>query len=174
MSFDLHPIIDEEHWGLACRHIGSLYRPPDITIAPDGNPYLYRWHVIPRNRDANVYFHVQVASDPERPLHDHPWDNTSYILAGGYDELVEVNPYAQRQIFRRRPGDIVHRPAEQAHRLILPGDRRYTISLFVTGPTVRNWGFWIPDSRGRPVWIAHEQCTVNHPDGTSVFKEPNL
>jgi len=173
MSFDLHPIIDEEHWGLACRHIGSLYRPPDLVISPDGNPYLYRWHVIPRNLDANIYFHVQVASDPERPLHDHPWDNTSIILAGGYNEIVQT-PGAFRQVYTRRVGDIVHRPAEQAHRLVLPGHLKYTMTLFVTGPKVREWGFWCYDHRGRSVWVPQHQCIVNNPDGTSVFKEPDL
>lgn len=175
MSFDLHPIIAEEHWGLACRHIGSLYRPPDLVIAPDGNPYLYRWHVIPRNPDANVYFHVQVASDPERPLHDHPWDNTSIILAGGYEELVDNgSPHGFIQSHRRRPGDVIHRAAEQAHRLILPGDTPYTMTLFCTGPKARTWGFWCSDHRGRRVWVPHSSCIVNHPDGTSTFKEPNL
>jgi hypothetical protein len=42
------------------------------VIAPDGQPYLYRWHVIERNPEANTYFHIQVDDDPERPLHDHP------------------------------------------------------------------------------------------------------
>jgi hypothetical protein len=67
--------------------IGNPLRYPDLVIAPDGKPYLYRWHVFPQNAAAGVYFHIQVQSDPERPLHDHPWDNTSVILSGGYDEL---------------------------------------------------------------------------------------
>ena len=56
-----------EDWVLGQSILGE-WREPDMTIAPDGIPYLYRWHVIPRNKTANVYFHIQVADDPERPL----------------------------------------------------------------------------------------------------------
>lgn len=133
---NLEHFVDKEYGGIP---------EPDMTIAPDGKPYLYRWHVVPRNPIANVYFHLQVASDPERPLHDHPWDNTSVILAGGYTELYSPNPggkFHDVEEFARKPGDVIHRKAGHAHRLILPEGVKYTMTLFTTGPRIRDWGFW--------------------------------
>jgi hypothetical protein len=132
--------------------LGGHWRTPDLTIAPDGKPYLYRWHVIPRNDQANVYFHIQVDSDPERPLHDHPWANTSVILSGGYDEIWNPTPWLaepdrmwKSMMRRSRVGDVIHRTANEAHRLILPPEFKYTMTLFTTGPKVRPWGFWFPE-----------------------------
>jgi hypothetical protein len=139
---DLHYAVD-----VIRRCQGNIYQ-PDLTIAPDGEPYLYRWHLLPCNKDrGNLYFHLQVASDPERPLHDHPWDNTSVILAGGYDEIWDEHPATSTYAVIRelRKGDVVHRKAEEAHRLVLPKGIDYTMTLFFTGPKVKEWGFWYPD-----------------------------
>lgn len=164
---NLHELLTEEDFEVFCRYAGSPYTPPDVTIAPDGNPYLYRWHVVPRNADANVYLHIQVASDPERPLHDHPWDNTSHILAGGYEEIVAHSPFSIRQRYVRFKGQTIHRPAELPHRLILPETTPYTMTLFTTGKKIRDWGFWCNDYRGRPVWKPHWECIG--PDGKFVY-----
>ena len=125
-------------------------RDPDLVIAPDGKPYLYRWHILRERDKASIYFHVQVKSDPERPPHDHPWDNTSILLSAGgadvaYVEQLSINPAGKiydTQEFERKPGDVIHRKAEHAHRLILPKGTPYTMSLFTCGPVRREWGFW--------------------------------
>lgn len=134
-------------------------RAPDLIIAPDGKPYLYRWFVKPRNvGDCNVYFHIQVGHDPERPLHDHPWDNFSVIIAGGYDEIW--NPTPEREnindefIRQFRKGDVIFRRASEAHRLMLPAGIEYSISLFSSGPKVREWGFWYPGG-----WRSYKEVT---------------
>lgn len=130
-------------------------RKPDLVIAPDGQPYIFRWHLTPRSKLANVYFHIQVANDPERPLHDHPWDNTSVILSGGYDEIWNPNPPLGRQTTREfRTGDVIFRFAHAAHRIILPPGIEYAMTLFSTGPKVREWGFWYPDG-----WRSHAAVT---------------
>ncbi len=41
-----------------------------------------------------------------------------------------------------RAGNVVHRLAGEAHRLLLPPEFPYTMTLFSTGPNVRKWGFW--------------------------------
>jgi hypothetical protein len=126
------------------------WREPDMTISPGGKPYIYRWFVIPRRVvGANVYLHLQVADDTDRALHDHPWDNQSVILAGGYRETFQHVAHDrllwEPAVRELRPGDVVHRRAEEAHRLeLLPGIR-YSISLFTTGPVIRDWGFWEKD-----------------------------
>lgn len=150
-------------------------REPDLVITPDGKPYLYRWHVIPRNEKGNVYLHIQVADDPERPLHDHPWDNVSVILAGGYLEHFVLDPRGGYELggedglLVRVPGETVFRRAESAHRLLLRPRTRYSISLFSTGPVRRDWGFWV--DRGAR-WMSHQDCIRNNPDGTSVYAGP--
>lgn len=121
-------------------------RAPDLVIAPDNKPYIFRWHVTPPKGDANVYFHIQIADDPERPLHDHPWDNFSVILSGGYDETWQQFP-PDGQMYTRafRKGDTVFRRGTEAHRLLLPPGVEYAMTVFSTGPKVRDWGFWYPD-----------------------------
>ena len=155
---------------IATQFIGSLYRPPDLVIAPEGHgEYIFRWHVVPRNHEANVYFHIQTRDDPERPLHDHPWDSTSVILAGGYDELLNTFPmreggYFEESVEHRKPGDVIFRPATWAHRLILPLNVPYSMSLFSTGPKIREWGFWTPQG-----FVPFNEVTVEQ-NGRSSWK----
>lgn len=67
-------------------------RPPDLIIEPE-NPYMLRWHLIPRNRFFNIYLHKFLRSDDDRALHDHPWSwNLSLILKGEYIEHMPENP----------------------------------------------------------------------------------
>jgi hypothetical protein len=116
----------------------AVKRAPDFII---GNDYLLRWWLIPRNRWFNVYLHQFRRSDDDRALHDHPWWNVSIVLSGCYDE---VTPTGTR---RRGAGSIVFRNATARHRLELPiigGGITYTWTLFITGPRVREWGFWCP------------------------------
>lgn len=114
--------------------VATMARTPDFVI---GNDYLLRWWVIPRNEWSNVYLHDIRKSDDDRALHDHPWPNTSFLIFGSY---IEHTPDGS---FIRRTGDVVMRPAEALHRLeVIPGER--AISLFVTGPKQREWGFACP------------------------------
>lgn len=171
--FDFAGRISEHDREIAHNYIGSLYRPPDLVIAPEGHgEYLFRWYVVPRNREANVYFHIQTASDPERPLHDHPWDSTSVILAGGYEEVIDTEPGSllegTRYRIARKPGDVVHRPATWAHRLLLWSDQPYSMSLFTTGPKVRDWGFWFGDR-----FVAFNDIT-KETDGMSVWDKEKM
>lgn len=148
--------VTEEDKEIAMRYLGSLHRPADLVIAPkigDG-PYIYRWYIVSHDsRYGGVYFHIQVSDDPERPLHDHPWDNMSVILGGdGYREVITGFPMFKdhsEHTYTRRPGDVIFRRATEAHRLFMPrnlgGAKGYTMSQFSMGPKVREWGFWFPD-----------------------------
>jgi hypothetical protein len=105
---------------------------PHFQIGPG---YIDRWFLVPRTDAGQSYLHRMMRSDDDRALHDHPWPNTSYIIAGGF---IEVTPEGR---FERRPGDIITRKATDRHRLELrPGEQ--SISLFLTGPKERDWGFW--------------------------------
>jgi hypothetical protein len=56
----------------------------------------------------------------------------------------------------------VYRKAIDAHRLDLPDGVRYSMSLFTTGPKIRDWGFWLPDG-----WHHNKEFCVDR-DGMSV------
>lgn len=148
---------------IAIRYVPDLRQAPDLIIAPDGKPYMFRWHVAHNQGAGNVYFHMQVADDPERPLHDHPWDNMSVILSGGYLETLQpVPPYGLKYTLPRRAGDVIFRKATEAHRLFIPEGVPYTLTQFSTGPRVRTWGFWFPDG-----WQDFRSVTTEK-DGVSI------
>lgn len=126
-----------------------IVRPkPDFIIGPGEPDYIRRWWIIPRNDSMNLYLHLTQRSDDDRALHDHPWPNTNFVLEGGYWEIMpEPDGTGADGPFRRvwrAPGDIVTREATDAHRLEIPEGGR-CISLFATGPTVREWGFHCPN-----------------------------
>lgn len=132
-------LVEMQNWAR-----GVMLRRPDFVI---GDDYLRRWWVMPRNAFANVYLHEVCKSDDDRAMHDHPWANSSYILFGGY---IEHTPEGS---FTRRAGDFVERPAHALHRLeIIPGES--CISLFCTGPKVREWGFQCPKG-----WVHWQEFT---------------
>lgn len=120
----------------------AMRREPDFII---GANHLRRWWIIPRNAFVNVYLHEFRRSDDDRAMHDHPWDNTSLILAGQY---IEHTPEG---VFVRRAGDFVTRRAKALHRIELI-DNQPVISLFTTGPKVREWGFACPKG-----WVHWEE-----------------
>lgn len=99
-----------------------------------GEPYLERYYVCSL-RGWRVYIHRFLASDPDRGLHDHPWDHsTSLVLAGGYREL---RTYSYRIL---RPGHLNRIRGHDFHRILLdPGREAWT--LFLHGPRTKGWGF---------------------------------
>jgi hypothetical protein len=125
-------------------------RNPDLVI---GDNYLRRWWAIPRNDFANVYVHLFLASDDDRALHDHPWASTSVVLTGGYFE------HTHEGRFWRAPGDVITRKASDAHRIellqvgaaLVPA-----ISIFMTGPVERAWGFHCPEG-----WVGYEDFALS-------------
>ena len=128
-------------------------RQPDFIIGPVESPYLRRWWIIPRNRFFNIYLHEILRSDDDRALHDHPWRNCSVILSGTYVEWVrghEGDPGTERPIVRKR-GSVVLRRACAAHRLVVPSSQPCW-TLFITGPRVREWGFYCPKG-----WLPWQQ-----------------
>ena len=121
-------------------------RLPELTVSVDNKVYLKRWWIIPRNRFFNVYLHKFEHSD-EPVLHDHPWPSLSFVLKGQMTEtfLNGGRLCQQGQLFFRR--------ATTLHYLTLIDDKP-AWTLFITGPTLREWGFWV-ESR----WVSCFQHT---------------
>ena len=119
---------------IVARMLNWLKRPPDFVIQDN---YLLRWYIIPHNRWFNIYLHNIRHSDDDHALHDHPWHNVSIILKGGY---IEQSWNGEKEHTR---GAVIFRKATRRHRLIIP-DGGETWTLFITGPKIREWGFWCP------------------------------
>lgn len=130
-------------------------RPYDFAIGPGSDRYCLRWWIIPRNRWFNIYLHRFLHDDEDRALHDHPWYSMSWLLKTGYYEVLRNNQGAESSVWRPE-GTVTFRRATQAHRIVLV--RRWAwhssglpkliageaTSLFITGPVIRNWGFYCP------------------------------
>ena len=114
-----------------------MQRQPDFVVSNDTGVYLQRWFVVPRNPLFNVYLHRFLGSDDDRALHDHPWASLSVFLSGWYLEFTSSG------VRRRVAGDLVLRGPWTAHRIALPLGAP-AVTLFLTGPRVRTWGFHCP------------------------------
>lgn len=124
------------------RWLGYPNRFPDFLIGPEGNPYMERWWIIPRNKFFNIYLHNILHDDDDRALHDHPWWSVSFCLHG---DILEVYRKKGSWLEGKRcigKGDIVFRNGADAHRLELVTKEAKT--LFITGPRFREWGFHCP------------------------------
>lgn len=111
----------------------------------------------------NLYVHVFLRDDDDRALHDHPSWAVSLLLDGSYLE----HTIAEGGIHRRRlweAGSLRFLPTRHAHRIELPelANDMFTtdhgatlkvpcVTLFLFGPTVREWGFHCPH-RGWVHW----------------------
>lgn len=116
-------------------------RAPDLVIGDPAAPYLKRWYVIPRNPVANIYLHLILRSDEDRALHDHPWWNISVVLIGGYFEHRIAAGGISSKIWRGARS-LAFRGAATAHRLeIDPAHASCAVTLSITGPRFREWGF---------------------------------
>jgi len=127
---------------------------PHFIIGSPDDPYLLRWFLIPRNRFLNIYLHKFCKDDDDRALHDHPWWFISFLLWGRYDEIISGD--GTKAIYRDAPS-VAYRPATWQHRVALPRiiawntktdeiseTRRPAWTIVITGPRVRDWGFWCP------------------------------
>ncbi len=109
----------------------------------DGSAYLVRRYLLPRNNCLNVYLHTFLGSDDDRALHDHPWHSLSLLLKG---TLIEHRPNGSANVIKA--GKFSFRSPEFLHRIELPEDQT-AVTLFITGPVVRKWGFVCPQG-----WVA--------------------
>lgn len=136
--------------------------------------YLIRYYVM-QNRYFNIFIHQFLRSDRD-DLHDHPWDFCTYLVKGAYTEN-RFNPKTKQIEPTRRmnatyddymrktklkQNTLVFRRATDQHQVVVDRDLKYSekdqaaLTLFVSGPTRREWGF-----------IKEELQTILCPDGLS-------
>lgn len=161
----------------------ALGRFPDIIIGEEDNPYLLRWYIIPRNRFFNIYLHKFCRSDDDRALHDHPWlFNMSVLIEGIYHEHLPGDKIVRRMAgrlsgFKFRWGKAPHRvallkvvgmykaffdPAKGFPQDAITHQEEEPVwTIFITGPRVREWGFYCPKGwRHWKVFTANNGKTV--------------
>lgn len=115
---------------------------PHQVIGGQERPYLKRWYIQRTDDAMNVYLHQFLRDDDDRALHDHPWESLSIMLRGRLREVTRSGGLTEIHA-----GDIVYRAADHRHRIeLFDGEPAWT--LLITGPRVRSWGFWCPQSGG--------------------------
>lgn len=128
----------------------KIFKPHKIVPNMSGD-YLRRWHLIPRNKLLNCYLHHFIGNDDGPELHDHPWWSLSIVLRGGYWDVLPRDVMTLR-----KAGDFILRRPRTIHRVTLSKRRDDALkpawSLFLTGPVVREWGFWKAGT-----WIKHDE-----------------
>ncbi len=115
-------------------------RDPDFVVAPTGEPYLLRWHLL-KTPLGGIYVHLFLKSDDDRAPHDHPWPSVSLILDGSYVEQTGRRGVAYYR--RYYAGDLLWRRAKFTHRIEVD-EHRPVVTLFLVGPRLREWGFHWP------------------------------
>ena len=125
----------------------AYFKKADQFIGGEEDPYMIRWFLWkPDLVRPRLYLHNFKKSDDDRALHDHPWHSWSLCLGGKATELVhgpkgvEDVPVVSREI---KFGSWVYREPEFTHRMVIP-EGGHCWTLFITGPSIREWGFHCP------------------------------
>lgn len=132
----------------------AFYAAPALVL----EGYLWRWHLVPRNKLFNVYLHVFIGGD-EKIHHDHPWSSLSVKLWGKLHDHVLfhywVGPTATSYV--RRQSFITCRPKTHKHFVTLHS--KFAITLFFTGPLQDDgeWFFYPANGDKVPFW-SHPQA----------------
>lgn len=100
----------------------------------------------------SIFIHQFWASDPDHP-HDHPWNNITWILKGGYWEYS-----ADGNVEYRGKGFKRYRNAELFHRLAI-GEHAagQAWTLFLHFKRRRDWGFMAPEG-----WLPAEEYGIKY------------
>lgn len=116
------------------------------TAGPD-DVYMIR-HMVMKNRFCNIYIHQFLRSDRD-DLHDHPWHFATFLVRGAYTER-KWNPRTEQIDSTRRTttsNRFVWRKATDQHQVVVDRDLKPSekgeaaLTLFVSGPIIREWGF---------------------------------
>ena len=115
-------------------------------------PYLIRWRF--ETPWGSIRLHHWRAPDDPRHRHDHPWSFVTFVLKGGYTDL---SPSGDQHL--RAPA-VQYRDATHQHTVVPDPGGAWTI--IVTGPKIREWGFWVNGkfrSRIKYFWkFGHHPC----------------
>lgn len=99
--------------------------------------YLTRW--VLQFKRFSIRLHYWTGSDDQEYYHDHAWWFRTFVLWGGYLD-ISPGPDGQPVTDTLTFGSTRYREAEYKHKvkIIKP-----TVTLMITGPDERKFGFWI-------------------------------
>lgn len=140
----------------------------NVPVGLDECPYARRWAL--DFGAFSIRAHRWFASDDRRAFHDHAWWFLTIVVWGGY---TDVSPAGRDRL---RIGSVRFRPA--THRHTVEVDEGGAVTLLITGPVVRRWGFWVDGKLHRRdryfATAGHHPCVDGHPpvrqrpDGTRI------
>lgn len=114
-------------------------------------PYLIRW--VLNLGLFSIRVHHWIRSDDKRYFHDHAWWFLTLVLWGDYIDVSKRDGwYAYHDPLCM--GQIRFRPAMHRHYVVVPKGGCWT--LLLTGPPIRNWGFWVGERFIRPLRYFHK------------------
>lgn len=110
----------------------------------EGQPYLERYMVARWGKDGEktLFLHRFLDSDPDRGIHDHPWNSRSFIVAGGYNEKRLIKQHGVEKVIIRDilPLSFNTIRKDDFHQIILK-EKTPAWTLFYHGKRVKHWGF---------------------------------
>lgn len=113
----------------------------------EGIVHFRRWGIL--TRWFNVYVHHIAKSDEDVDPHDHPWWYMSFVLWGGYSEMLYRNSENVIAYIYHGPRSIVVRKTTDFHKLTLVNGPAWT--FVITGPRTHDlWGYSTRDG-----WVDH-------------------
>lgn len=134
------------------------HRVADNSTAEHSKWVIWRWFDIIPNGQKEIYlsrlnllstpwFGIKIhwihKPDNDRALHDHPWSFASFVLRGGYEEVIPVVLYQDARWWEstklRRINWFNFKSSWQAHRIT--SVKKNTVTLVLNGPKTRTWGF---------------------------------
>lgn len=134
--------------GLPMRIIGDYPVPRSVDSSHPFKPYMERYSIF-ELFGWNIYLHRFLRGDPDRSVHDHPFDGFSFILTEGYTEEVPIQ-YKDGTYAIDRDGLILDRkkrrwfnwvPSKKFHVVRMNPGSRPIWTLFIHGPRKKSWGF---------------------------------
>lgn len=128
--------------------VSYAQRTPYKHIIKDKKLYMGRWWVFNRyDQNGKRYkclpslrVHLIAGPDKTRHLHDHPWDARTFVLNGGYTEVV-LMPDGSLKEYKRRKGYTGKIGYGKYHTITAVEPNTYT--LFVTYRHRGEWGFLV-------------------------------
>ncbi len=136
-------------------------------VIPDscGRPYLARYFLWPfwktceeaSKHPRAIMLHHILKSDEDCDLHDHPWNFTSVILWGSYEEVLPLvgSTDGTQEVVHHHWLSVIRHAAADSHRLIL---ERPAWTLVLRGEKKRRWGFHTKDG-----WVHWQKYCAEKP-----------
>lgn len=125
------------------------------TIGHPDCPLFKRTNIVRFKSGLSLRVHQFFSNADDRDVHDHPWWFITFVLRGGYTDMIPCKvcngdeggcPWCGHHEqglavgTNMRPGTIRFRSANHRHRTMV--NPTGCTTLVITGPVSRRWGFW--------------------------------